>query len=203
MFNGPYGVMGQLAYQPNDDFKVAFTYLHGHNNLDSGTGSSRANPDYFFDREFGASVDTSNNSYRMEFTWRFLEQFVIGAWGGFTTTRTLGAIDVGKDLDPVGRGNLDIWNWSTNFSIVDAFVEGDTIGFIFGMEPWVSKSNLRLPNGLRSSDWDSSFHGEIIYEHPINDNISITPGIIFITAPDFNNSNNALIIGTLRTTFTF
>ena len=132
-----------------------------------------------------------------------LDKVVIGGWGGFTTTRTLGAIDVGKGLAPVGRGQVDMWNWSANFSILDTFVEGDTIGFIFGMEPWVSKSTLKLPNGLRNNDRDSSFHGEIIYEYPINDNISITPGIIFITAPDFDNSNNTLFIGTIRTTFTF
>ncbi|XTZ20888.1 MAG: carbohydrate porin, partial [cyanobacterium endosymbiont of Rhopalodia fuxianensis] len=35
------------------------------------------------------------------------------------------------------------------------------------------------------------------------DNISITPGLILITSPDYDNSNNSLLIGTIRTTFTF
>ncbi|BBA78883.1 S-layer OprB family carbohydrate-selective porin [cyanobacterium endosymbiont of Rhopalodia gibberula] len=206
MFNGPYGVMGQLAYEPNDNFKVAFTYLHGYNNLDSGTGSRRSNFQSFIEEEFkdfGASVDTINNSYRMEFSWHMFDQFVLGAWGGFTTTRTLGAIDLGKDLDPIGRGNLDIWNWSMSLAFPDAFFEGDTAAIIIGMEPWVSKSNLVLPNGLRNNDRDSSFHVEAIYEYAINDNISITPGIIIITSPDYDNSNDSLVIGTIRTTFTF
>lgn len=206
MFNGPYGVMGQLAYEPNDDFKVAFTYLHGYNNLDSGTGSRRSNFQSFIEEEFkdfGASVNTINNSYRMEFSWHMFDQFVLGAWGGFTTTRTLGAIDLGKDLNPIGRGNLDIWNWSMNLAFPDAIFEGDTAGIIIGMEPWVSKSNLVLPNGLRNNDRDSSFHVEAIYEYAINDNISITPGLILITSPDYDNSNNSLLIGTIRTTFTF
>jgi hypothetical protein len=206
MFNGPYGVMGQLAYEPHDNFKAAFTYLHGYSNLDSGTGSSRSNFQNFIEKEFkdfGASVDTVNNSYRMEFTWHIFDQFVLGGWGGFTTTRTLGAIDLGKDLKPIDRGNLDIWNWAINFAFPDAIFEGDTAGIIIGMEPWVSKSNLVLPNGLRNNDRDSSFHLEAIYEYAINNNISITPGIIIITSPDYDNNNNSLVIGTIRTTFTF
>lgn len=206
MFNGPYGVMGQLAYEPSDNFKVAFTYLHGHNNLDSRTGSSRSNFHNFIEKEFeefGASVDTINNSYRMEFRWHVSDKFVLGAWGGFTTTRTLGAIDLGENLDPIARGKLDIWNWAATLAFPDLLVEGDTAGIIIGMEPWVAKSNIVLPNGIRNNDRDSSIHIEAIYERPVNDHISITPGITVICNPDFSNRNRTLTIGTLRTTFTF
>ena len=48
-----------------------------------------------------------------------------------------------------------------------------------------------------------SFHIEAIYEYPVNDNIAITPGIIVITEPDFDDRNETLVIGTIRTTFTF
>ncbi len=203
MFNGPYGVMGQLAYEPNDNFKIAFTYLHGYNNLDSGTGSRRANFQSFIEEEFDASVKTINNSYRMEFSWHVFDQFVLGGWGGFTTTKTLGSIDLGGDLEPINRGNIDIWNWAVTLAFPDAIVEGDTAGIIIGMEPWVSKSNIVLPNGLRNNDRDSSFHLEAIYKYPISDNIAITPGLTIITSPDYDNSNNTLVIGTIRTTFTF
>jgi hypothetical protein len=206
MFNGPYGVMGQLAYEYDDVFKIAVTYLHGHNNLDSGTGSRRSNFQSFIEEEFkdsGASVDTVNNSYRMEFRWQVFDNLILGGWGGFTKTKTLGAIDLGKDSKPIDRGNLESWNWSISVGLPDVMVEGDRAGIIIGMEPWVSKSNLVLPNGLRNNDRDSSFHLEAIYEYPINDNISITPGLVVITAPDYDNSNNALVIGTIRTTFKF
>ncbi|MEM8779071.1 MAG: iron uptake porin [Cyanobacteria bacterium P01_G01_bin.49] len=206
MFNGPFGVIGQLAYEPSDNFKVAFTYVHGYNNLDSGTGSRRSNFQSFIEEEFEdfeASVNTINNSYGMEFTWRIFPRFVLGGWGGFTSTRTLGAIDVGEDFDVIQRGKLDIWNWAVTLAFPDAFVEGDTAGIIVGMEPWVSKSDIALPDGLRNNDRDSSFHIEAIYQYPINDNIAITPGIIVITSPDYDDSNDALVIGTIRTTFTF
>ncbi len=203
MFNGPYGVIGQFAYQPSDRFKVAFTYVHGYNNLDSGTGTRRSNFQTFIEEEFESSVNTVNNSYGMEFTWHIFDKFVLGGWGGFTTTRTLGAIDVGEDFDVIQRGQLDIWNWAVTLAFPDAFKEGDTGAVIVGMEPWVSNADINLPDGLRDNDRDSSFHIEAIYQYPINDNIAITPGIIVITDPDFDESNEALVIGTIRTTFTF
>lgn len=206
MFNGPYGVIGQFAYEPSDNFKLAFTYVHGYNNLDTGTGSRRSNFQTFIEEEFEefeASVNTVNNSYGIELNWRIFPKFVLGGWGGFTTTRTLGAIDVGEDFDVIQRGKLDIWNWAVTLAFPDAFVEGDTGGIIVGMEPWVSKSDIALPDGLRNNDRDSSYHIEAIYQYPVNDNISITPGIIVITSPDYDDSNDALVIGTIRTTFTF
>ncbi|MGK7960482.1 iron uptake porin [Crocosphaera sp.] len=206
MFNGPYGVIGQFAYEPSDHFKVAFTYVHGYNNLDSGTGTRRSNFQTFIEEEFEefeAAVNTVNNSYGGEFTWRIWDKFVLGGWAGFTSTRTLGAIDIGEDFDVVQRGKLDIWNWAVTLAFPDAFKEGDTGAIIVGMEPWVSKADINLPDDLRRTDQDSSFHIEAIYQYPLNDNIAITPGIIIITEPDFDDRNEALVIGTIRTTFTF
>jgi hypothetical protein len=37
----------------------------------------------------------------------------------------------------------------------------------------------------------------------VTDNISITPGVIWITAPNQNSNNVDGIIGTIRTTFSF
>ena len=206
MFNGPYGLIGQFAYEPSDNFKVAFTYVHGYNNLDSGTGTRRSNFQTFIEEEFEdfeASVNTVNNSYGGEFTWRVWDKFVICGWGGFTTTRTLGAIDIGPDDDVIQRGQLDIWNWAVTLAFPDAFKEGDTGAIIIGMEPWVSDANINLPDNFRRTDEHSSFHIEAIYEYPLNDNIAITPGIIVITEPEFDDRNDALVIGTIRTTFTF
>ena len=153
--------------------------------------------------EFEAAVNTVNNSYGMEFTWRIWDKFVLGGWGGFTSTRTLGPIDIGEDFDVIQRGKLDIWNWAVTLAFPDAFKEGDTGAIIVGMEPWVSKADINLPDNLRRTDRDSSFHIEAIYQYPVNDNITITPGIIIITEPDFDDRNEALVIGTIRTTFTF
>ncbi|MEA5511007.1 iron uptake porin [Crocosphaera sp. UHCC 0190] len=238
MFNGPYGAIGQISYQPSDSFEVAFTYVHGYNNLDTGTGSRRSNFQTFIEEDFETDVNTVNNSYGMEFSWRIAPKFIFGGWAGFTTSRTQNAINIVRQLTidemptqdlprgdipmeempteeiftetmpteelfTIEKGNIDVWNWAVTLGFPDAFVEGDTAAIIIGMQPWVSKSTLALPDGLRNNDRDSSYHIEAFYQYPINDNISITPGIIVITSPDYDDKNDALVIGTIRTTFSF
>jgi carbohydrate-selective porin OprB len=44
---------------------------------------------------------------------------------------------------------------------------------------------------------------EAFYQYRLNDNISITPGVVWLTAPDHNQRNQDVVIGTVRTTFTF
>ncbi|NET49261.1 MAG: carbohydrate porin, partial [Merismopedia sp. SIO2A8] len=57
-----------------------------------------------------------------------------------------------------------------------------------------------LPIG---EDDDISFHVEVFYQHQLTDNIAITPGVIWISAPNNNDDNEDLVIGTIRTTFSF
>ncbi|QYO62347.1 carbohydrate porin [Leptolyngbya sp. 7M] len=43
----------------------------------------------------------------------------------------------------------------------------------------------------------------IAYRYAVNDNIDVTPGFIWITAPNHNDDNNDEFMGVLRTTFRF
>ena len=56
---------------------------------------------------------------------------------------------------------------------------------------------------LINSNQNASFHLEAFYEYTINNNVKITPGIVIITSPNYDNANDDLVIGTIRTTFTF
>lgn len=47
LFNGSYSAIAQIGYIPNEDFGVAFTYIHGYNQLDTGTGSETSNFQFF------------------------------------------------------------------------------------------------------------------------------------------------------------
>ncbi len=203
MFNGPYGVIGQIGWYPygtDGNFTVDFTYVHGYNNLDSGTGSRLSNFQSFIHEEFSSSVNTVNNAYGIEFMWSVAPNFILGGWGGFTTTKT-GPITLSENS--IDRGNLDIWNWAVTLAFPDALIEGGIGAIVIGMEPWVAKSNINLPGKLKNSDQDTSFHLEAFYEYTINNNVKITPGIVVITSPDYDNANDDLVIGTIRTTFTF
>ncbi|MBE9044949.1 carbohydrate porin, partial [Pleurocapsales cyanobacterium LEGE 10410] len=69
------------------------------------------------------------------------------------------------------------------------------------MEPWVAESSIDV-EGF-DDDAETSLHLEAFYQYQLNDNISITPGLVLVTSPDNNDNNDDLIIGTIRTTFTF
>jgi carbohydrate-selective porin OprB len=68
---------------------------------------------------------------------------------------------------------------------------------MIGIEPYVTSSNVNLPAN-NATPW----HFEGFYKYKLADNISITPGFIYITNPN-QTSGNSAFIGTLRTTFTF
>jgi carbohydrate-selective porin OprB len=44
---------------------------------------------------------------------------------------------------------------------------------------------------------------EAFYRIPINDNIAISPDLQFIFNPNNNSANSTIIMGTIRTVFTF
>ena len=132
--------------------------------------------------------------------WSVSPNFIFGGWGGFTTTKT-GPVILQEDF--INRGNLDIWNWAVTLAFPDALIEGGIGAIVIGMEPWVAKSNINLPGKLINSNQNASFHLEAFYEYTINNNVKITPGIVIITSPNYDNANDDLVIGTIRTTFTF
>jgi carbohydrate-selective porin OprB len=63
-------------------------------------------------------------------------------------------------------------------------------------------SNGSLKNYI-DEDPDTSLHIEAFYQYQLTDNVAITPGLIWLTAPDHNASNDDIVIGAIRTTFTF
>lgn len=194
LFNGSYSAIGQIGIVPNERFGLAFTYIHGFNQLDTGTGSERSNFQFFTEDQFGEAVSTSSNSYGIQASFRPFDWVILGGWGGYTNARTLNTID-----GQLERGDLDIWNWAATIAFPDLFKEGSQGGIIVGMQPWVSNTSI---SGV-DDDGDTSFHIEAFYEYAITDNIKITPGILVITSPDYDDNNATLIIGTIRTTFTF
>lgn len=71
------------------------------------------------------------------------------------------------------------------------------------MEPKVTSVSNSLSNAGINKDPDTSYHVEGFYQFKLSDNISITPGVIWLTAPDHNNQNDDIVIGTVKTIFTF
>ncbi len=68
------------------------------------------------------------------------------------------------------------------------------------MQPKLTGSSGEL-SGLPPRDPDTGFHIEGFYRYQINKNISITPGLIWLTAPNHNEQNGDIFVGVVRTTF--
>lgn len=61
---------------------------------------------------------------------------------------------------------------------------------------------IGLPAGQRK-DRDIGLHIEAFYRYQLNDNISITPGFFWLTAPNYDTRNPDVVICVIRTTFVF
>jgi len=209
LFDGSYGAIAQLTFNASEAFKLGLTYVHAYNNdftTNGATGSNRANlrtallenenlPDALAPFS-GLDIPTSSNAYGVQASFQVSPKFVINGWGGYVNTRTLSTRGV------LPRGELDIWTWAVGLAFPDLLKDGNLGGLIVGMEPRVKG----VTRGLRSAigrDPDDSFHIEAFYQHRVNDNITVTPGVIWLTAPDMNDNNADVVIGTIRTTFTF
>jgi carbohydrate-selective porin OprB len=81
--------------------------------------------------------------------------------------------------------------------------EGNLGGIIVGMQPKLTATSQGLRAVGQFKDPDTSLHVEGFYRHQLTDNIAVTPGIIWLTAPNHNQNNDDTIVGTIRTTFTF
>lgn len=197
LFNGPYGAIAQLTFKPSEKFTVGLTYINSYNTdftVNGPSGSNRAN---VFSQLSGVGIPTSSNAYGLAASFQISPKLVLNGSVGYTKTRTLAS---GGGFS---RGELDIWNWSVGLAAPDFLRKGSVAGLIVGMEPRASKVSSALRNSGYGRDEDTSLHIEGFYQYQLNDNLAITPGLIWLTAPDHNNNNKDIVIGTVRATFTF
>ncbi len=203
LFGGDYSAIAQLTYKPTKDLGFGLTYVRAYNsgalpivNFGGGSGTFRANIPFFF-------TPTSSNSAGLEFSWKATPKFALSGWAGGTFARAeADGFTLTNDGSGVGLArkgsDATIVNFALAASFPDLFIPGNMGGIIIGMEPQLISSSV--PN---STDKDINIHVEALYRFKVNDNISITPGVVAIFNPEGNSSNDPVVVGTIRTTFTF
>jgi hypothetical protein len=191
----PYSAIAQVLFTPVNSLDVAFTYVHSRNQSDTETGSKKANIQSFTVNDlFPKGVSTVSDSYGIELSWAISDRLVLGGWGGLSKVSALSTLE-GR----IDRGTQDIWNTALTLALPDLGKEGNLAGIIVGVEPTVTKSTI---NNVPKDD-DFSLHVEAFYQYRVNDYLAVTPGVVWIAAPDNDLKNNDLVIGTIRTTFSF
>ena len=194
LFNGDYSALGQITFTPAENLNLAATYVHSFNQTDTETGTAVANLRSLTSELFGSSVPTIGNSYGLELSWSISDRFIVGGRGGLSKVSTL------NTLEGIDGGTLDIWNWAATLAIPDLGKVGSLAGIVIGREPQVTNSTI----DNIEEDSEQSLHLEAFYQYQLNDNLAITPGIVWITKPDSPIEDaEDLAIGTVRTTFSF
>ena len=186
LLNGAFGAIAQLTLKPFEPLVIGLTYIHAYKNDFRANGSGGSN-----NANLGNLGEAFNSdSFGLEASFKLSPKIVINGSAGYTTANVLSGT----------RGSVDIWNWAVGLAFPDLFRKGNIAGIIVGMEPKVTSTSRRL-NFLE--DRDTSLHVEGFYQFQLTDNIAITPGIIWLTAPDHNSNNDDIVIGVIRTTFAF
>jgi len=197
LFEGRYVALGQLLYTtPNKNFRMALTYANTYSPPNT-TGQSGTN----FGPVIGSNLANSTvpgagtlaNLYGIEAFARITPSIALNGWVGYSAHRYL------------GYGDAQVWDWGAGLSFPDLFEKGALGGIFVGMEPKLTSlsSNINLGNGNGVADLATSLHFEGFYQYKINDHIAITPGVIWITSPNYTPGGTDNIVVWLRTTFLF
>ena len=211
LFDGSFSAMGQIELTPLETLKVGVNYVRGYDNEQSqldpesdagefldprgsflwgGTGTNAANL-----RGVGVGdVPVATNTVGAQFQFDFTEKLSIRGWGGYTDANI---------LNDGENGSATIWNYAAALVVSDLVKEGNLGAVIVGAEPYLAAIDANGDDTDEPIANDVPLHIEGLYKYQFNDNISLTPGIIYLTTPNQNDENDGIFIGTLRTTFTF
>ena len=206
LFSGSFSALGQVTLKPIERLKVGATYVRSYDNdaiidddstfrpafLFGGTGTNAGNL-----RGVGVGdVPVSTDSFGAQFQFDVTSKISLRGWGSYTDANI---VNDGDD----NNGSADIWNYAAAVVVSDVIKEGNLAAIIVGAEPYLTAIDANGDEDDEAISNDVPIHVEALYKYQLNDNISITPGFIWLTAPNQNTDNSDVYIGTVRTTFTF
>jgi Carbohydrate-selective porin, OprB family/S-layer homology domain len=189
LFDGNYAALGQVNFGLGDNLNLGLTYVNAYFDAATPTfngGGSNAIVGTNLANSIGSSRQT--NTYGAEVSWKLSDSVNLS---GFVAYQDV-------DFKSGARAGLDdeVWTYGGGIAFPDLGKEGNVLGIFAGVQPY-------LGSAVNSSGGGVPLHVEAFYKYKLNDNISITPGVVWLSNPNQNENNNDEVIGTLRTTFTF
>lgn len=199
LFNGGYVLGAQLVVTPVDPVDISLYYLNSYSTVGFlGTGAGD-------DQLVGLTGDSNplmTHAVGTTANWQVSPKFTVGGWTGYTSSSV-----------PGKSGSAETINWMLFLNFPDLFGRGNLGGVYVGQPPKITRSDLptglNIPNlfkdlsGTPGGQPGTTTHVEAFYRWQISDNISITPGVIFIFQPRNTPDSDPITIGVLRTTLMF
>ena len=187
--DGAYSALFQATLTPSRNSGVAVTYVTAGRSAGQalfGSGTQLTN--------LGGLVGSTADVYGLSAFYQFSPQFALN---GFATYA-----EVGYDA-PVSQTG-EVYSYGLGFSFPDLGKKGSLGGLILGVQPYLDNVlTVYSPLAALGSFDSPPFHVEAFYKYQLTDNISVTPGVIWVSTPFQSATVDDAFVGTIKTTFTF
>lgn len=204
LFDGNTTAGAQLLLTPARTLDISLYYINNYSpngSLFMYAGDSCLTAvDCFGEPETSRPLQT--NAFGASVNWEISRQITLGGWAGYTNSYI-----------PGESGNVETTNYMVYLNFPDLFGQGNLGGIYVGQPPKIVSSDLPVGNnvpdlldggnGSEGGQPGTTTHIEAFYRWRLNDNISLTPGIIHIIEPGHTPDSDSITIGILRTSFTF
>ncbi|MBE9033239.1 carbohydrate porin [filamentous cyanobacterium LEGE 11480] len=198
LFQGDNSILGQITYQPeNSPFALAATYVSGYNETGAlfGAGGGGGFTGTSFSNNLNAAFagPTKVNAYGVSGTMNISKNIAVSAFGLYANADEIGD----------GLGSNDVWSYGGSVGFKDFGKKGNLLGFVVGAQPYAPGARQGAGGvQIGRAGTVAPLHVEGFYKYQLNDKISITPGVIWVKDPGQAETDD-ILIGTLRTTFSF
>jgi len=189
--NGSYSTGIRLKWEATEDLSLGVNYLHsyfqqGDFGFTDGLSERETIVGTGVVNDTLAQFPTVTNAYGMEVFWHPTSKLGFGGRLGYT------------DVQTFGGGEGEIWNYAVSIVFPDLGDNNNLGGIIFGAQPYLGylESNSSLNN-------DIPWHLEGFYKWQLNDQIALTPGIIWHLNPNQDKRQADIFTSTMRMTLIF
>lgn len=181
LFNGSYGAIAQITYL-SDFVDAALTYANSYN-----TGG------FFSNLGVDGGPEVAN-VYGGQVNFKF-GQFEVGGGLAYIPIRA------------IGEGDYNVWSYQGTLALRDFGTQGSLLGILAGVAPYAAGVPAQIVSSSAGANQGTNQGNNVMvegfYKFQLNDNISITPSLIWMSAPGNDNDNSDTFVGAIRTSFTF
>ena len=180
-FGGASQILTELEVKPSETSAIRLQYARLN---EQGTALTAALA--------GNIINSTTDVFGINAEWAITPNFGLFGRYGTASTRVNSAVD--------SYGDISANTYQIGFSLPDLFAPGNTLGVSYGQPIRV---NAGTQNGIGLAPSGRQSNIEVFYSFRLNDNITLTPDLQFISQPSNIASNPSITVGTLRMVFKF